>query len=134
MATECLSGVDARERGRITSLNSSCLAFRGDGQWLAVGEQRGIPGYRVLVFDVGTLDKLAEYTIPSRDEDLARTGVSVLTFSPDGRWLIAGTRDGRILAWDMRTSLRTITVTGPFREDHRFCLHWSGRHPACRIA
>ncbi len=50
------------------------------------------------------------YVISSTSLDLKRTGVSALAFSPDGRWLAAGLRNGQIMIWERRRKA-TLLIT-----------------------
>jgi WD40 repeat protein len=96
-------GVDLQLRGRLTTINSACLAFSIDGRRLAVGEHHRVEtrrSCRVQVFEVATLTKVAEYDVSGNGLDTKRTGVSALAFSQDGRWLAAGMRSGTIKVWD----------------------------------
>ncbi|HKM53613.1 MAG TPA: serine/threonine-protein kinase, partial [Isosphaeraceae bacterium] len=94
------AGVDLKERCQLTAINTACLAFRRDGKRLAVGEHHGIPLCHVLVFDVASQRLIASYPITTLTLDMKQTGVSSLAYSPDGRWLVAGLRNGKVLAWD----------------------------------
>ncbi|MFI5455336.1 MAG: WD40 repeat domain-containing serine/threonine-protein kinase [Isosphaerales bacterium] len=100
LAAEYCAGVDLKERCQLTSINAACLAFRRDGKRLAVGEHHGIPLCQVLVFDVASQKLAASYSITALTLDMIQTGVSSLAYSPDGRWLAAGLRNGKVLAWD----------------------------------
>ena len=56
---------------------------------------------------------------PVHDLDLFRKtatppGVRSLAFSPDGRWLVAGARDGALHAWDLKSE-KPIAIT---RREH----------------
>src|SRR4051794_8814815 len=68
----------------------------------------------VLLMDVDSREVIAQYDFPS-PLITRETGVRALAFSPDGRWLVAGTRDGQIHAWD--TSLRSPERSS--RQAHR---------------
>jgi len=100
LAVECLGGIDLEMQRRLTTINSACIAFSPDGRRLAVGEHHGKPDCRVAVFDVASKKLIADYQISGRGKDVKRTGVSAVCFSRDGRWLVAGLRDGDLLVWD----------------------------------
>jgi WD40 repeat protein len=99
LTVECLGGTDLKARTKLTSINSACLAFSPDGKRLAVGEHHGEPDYHVQVFDAASSRLVSDETIKGTD-DPKQSGVSALVFSPDGRWLAAGLRDGGILVSD----------------------------------
>jgi len=100
LVAEYCGGVDLKERCQLTPVNTACLAFRSDGERLAVGEYHGIPLCQVLVFDVASQKTVASYPITAFTLDMTQTGVSSLSYSPDGRWLAAGLRNGKVLVWD----------------------------------
>ena len=57
-------------------------------------------GSRIEVFGGEGQTPLTTYEIKSSSHDMKRTGVSALAYSPDGRWLAAGLRSGRVMIWD----------------------------------
>ena len=60
-----------------------------------------------------TESQVAEYSIPAGTLETKRTGVSALAFSPDGRWLAAGSRSGTIQVWDTQiTNALPMTLPG----------------------
>ncbi len=119
LAVEAHSGFDLRERFKLTSINSACLAFSCDGTLLAVGEHHGKPDFRVQVFDVASRALLSEYTIRADNEATKQTGVFALAFSPDGRWLAGGFRDGTIVVWAKNRWQRSPTVLGHHKKSCR---------------
>jgi WD40 repeat protein len=66
----------------------NCLAFAPDSQTLATGHNEGI-----CLWDVGQRHRVAEF---AHDQPVCR-----VVFSPDGRQLVAGLRDGTIAVWDL---------------------------------
>lgn len=112
LAARCLGGIDLKERAKLTSISSACLAFSPDGRRIAVGEHHGEPDYRVQIFDVASRRLVGEYLVKGSD-DTPRTGVSSLAYSANGRWLAAGLRDGRILAWDTASGSPSPLVLDP---------------------
>jgi WD40 repeat protein len=65
----------------------NCLAFAPDSQMLATGHNEGI-----CLWDVAQRHRAAEF---AHDQPVCR-----VVFSPDGRQLVAGLRDGTIAVWD----------------------------------
>jgi WD40 repeat protein len=84
---------------------SSCLAFSPDGKILACGFIHGPASARGA-----GVDRIRLYEIPSgkllAEEEEHGTGISALAFSPDGRLLATGGRDGRIILWTVPAAWR----------------------------
>ncbi len=99
LAVTCLGEVDLRLRQTIPLFDVSCLCFSADGRWLAAGERSGSPSSRVQIIDTRTTRIALELLMPAEAGDNA-SGVSALAFSPDGRWLAAGSRDGSLVVWN----------------------------------
>jgi hypothetical protein len=78
----------------------SDLAYASDGARLAVASRSGF----LLLID-SLVDRLV------RSESL-HSPVSAVDLSPDGRWLVAGTEDLRVRAWDYSGTLRLETPAG----------------------
>ncbi len=103
LAVECMAGVDLRKVGELAKgIEAYCLAYSPDGKRLAIAQHQGlfIPGgCKVQVYQVSDLKQVREYrTTPL--VKLKDTYVHSLVFSPDNRWLVAGTRSGEINIWD----------------------------------
>jgi WD40 repeat protein len=82
-------------------------AFAPDGRRLALGGWGGddAPVVPVRVYDWPTGAEERTLALPADAEFTARTGkpdgCRALRYSPDGRWLVLGTRSGRLARWDL---------------------------------
>src|SRR5207253_929363 len=61
---------------------------------------RGLGTCSVFLYDIPTRRLIQELKFPSSRTDTRQTGVWALAFSPDGRWLVAGIRNGEMHFWD----------------------------------
>ncbi|MFI5454257.1 MAG: WD40 repeat domain-containing serine/threonine-protein kinase [Isosphaerales bacterium] len=102
-AAICLAGVDLR---RVTTwvmpddAQVDCVAFSPDGRRLAMAQLRGVVARQLRLVDL-TSGSHQDLIYPGPVQKDARdTGGGSLAFSPDGRWLVIGTRQGDIYAWD----------------------------------
>lgn len=111
LLADCLGRPDLRPVGVLAEgIDPATLAFRNDGRFLAVAQRRSAAICSVQVYDMQTRRlavTCAFATLVSSFERLAagdtryQDGVSSLVFSPDGKWLVAGTRQGRLCRWDL---------------------------------
>ncbi len=108
---QCFARVDVREktswkmpRGLDREpVQADRLVFSPDGKRLAIAQQLGTIRRFVLVVDVPSGKEIATLTYGGPVAiDAAGTGGGSLAFSPDGRWLVLGTGQGEIYAWDSR--------------------------------
>ncbi len=102
-AAICLGGVDLR---RVTTWEMpedaqvDCVAFSPDGRRLAMAQFRGVVARQLRLVDL-TTGSHQDLSYPGPVQKDARdTGGGSLAFSPDGKWLLIGTRQGNLYAWD----------------------------------
>jgi WD40 repeat protein len=110
LIAECLSRPDLRQVAELAEgLDANALAFSKDGKRLALGERRHALACSVEVYDPATRKRTASYSFSTLATSLKNLqagkgmyhdGVACLAFSPDGKWLVAGTRQGRLVRWD----------------------------------
>ncbi len=104
----CLAGVDVRLSAQVTVPLLRCLAFDPQRRWLAVGELHAYAWHtcRITLADARTGKALRQLSFPAAlSFQVGRgtqDGVGAITFSPDGNWLAAGSRSGRLYYWDLR--------------------------------
>jgi eukaryotic-like serine/threonine-protein kinase len=104
-----LGSIDLREYPAIgEGIDASCLAFSPGGGLLAAGQSKAqahllclirlyeLPSNKI-VRELGFLGA----RIWNKDGVLVQDGPRHLAFSPDGRWLFAGTRSGWLYRWDL---------------------------------
>jgi WD40 repeat protein len=108
-AVVCLGGVDLREKQVLgQGLKSSLLAFSPDGKLLAAAPNRASAflACPIQVFDLSGGQVVSRFDYqPSMGFQLKAgvpDGPRQLLFSPDGRWLVVGSRSGMIQSWDLR--------------------------------
>jgi WD40 repeat protein/tRNA A-37 threonylcarbamoyl transferase component Bud32 len=101
-AAACLAAFDLREVATLAKqLAPFCLTFSTDGKRLAIGPLRGGARAFIPLYDLDSRELKRELALPPSSVSPERTGVRSLAFSHDGRWLAAGTREGRIHVWDV---------------------------------
>jgi WD40 repeat protein len=97
--------------------------FSPDGTVLALGGWRAGPdgAGQVRLYDPTTGALLRELTFPLNTPwELGAgrgDGCRVLQYSPDGRWLVVGTRAGRLVRWDLRDPAPQPVVWGDHTDD-----------------
>ena len=106
----CLSGVDLCDpRPVCPTLIPGAIAFGRSGErpLIAVGQYRAIllMPLSIQVVDAAdgnTVWNLRLYSRPVLNNfQPIPDGIQALAFSPDGRWLVAGTRAGNLYRWDL---------------------------------
>jgi WD40 repeat protein/tRNA A-37 threonylcarbamoyl transferase component Bud32 len=117
-----LGALDLREVGRAgKGLTASCLAYDPQGRWLALGEFKSWVGCTVLLAEARTGQTFHRLAYPpSATFQLTRQvqdGTRHLAFSPDGRWLVAGTRSGMLHRWDLAQARPALTSWQGHQDD-----------------
>lgn len=74
----------------LADVQTDTLAFSPDSHILATAV-----GDDVVLWDPSA-ERQVDYTLSAHEAD-----VTALAFSPDGRWLASGDRDGRVVRWDL---------------------------------
>ncbi len=97
--------------------NVYALGFTADGQTLALADKAHTGA---LVWD--TADARERLILGER-----RDRVPCLAVSPDGKFVAAGCRDGKVRVWDLLTGRVTTTLDGPAREVQALAYHPGGR-------
>lgn len=107
-----LGSIDARPMRELAAdFAAGALAFTPDGRFLALGQERetGSGPYRgchVLLVETASGAVVRTLPLPPSRLWLLKTGkpdgVRSLAISPDGSWLVAGTRSGTMHRWNLR--------------------------------
>jgi eukaryotic-like serine/threonine-protein kinase len=100
--------LDLRRAGTLGAVvrgSGANLAVAPDGAWLAVGDARvgtSRLSCRIRLIRIDAPDAVRELSFPNGNLlNIGRPdGTRALAFSPDGRWLVAGARTGRVHRWD----------------------------------
>jgi serine/threonine protein kinase/WD40 repeat protein len=107
-AAAFLSGTDLQRVATIApGIRGQCLEFSPGGNQLAVGENnnQGSAEVPIEVWDFESRTRQWRLTFPVGHVKPGQPdGVRSLIFSHSGRWLIAGSRQGAVHAWDLETS------------------------------
>jgi WD40 repeat protein len=106
LAADCLSGIDVQPTSTFPlPFGSSRIAFHPVRPLLAVGQAKGWLGCSVVLLDRGSGAVVRRLALPTtacwNNGRPAQDGVTALAFSPDGRWLVAGSRSGSLHRWDL---------------------------------
>lgn len=110
-AADCFGRADLREIDLLAEgLQPAALAFSADGRFAAVAEFKNAIYCTILVYDTSTRNEVRRLTFQTVSTSAANVfsgqpgyyeAIRSVEFSPDGRWLVAGTRLGRICRWDL---------------------------------
>ncbi|HZU36591.1 MAG TPA: serine/threonine-protein kinase, partial [Gemmataceae bacterium] len=109
-AATALGAIDLRKLGIVAEgFNADLAVFDPTGRYLALGQAKTqtqeTPECLVLLLDAhgGEVVRRLTFRTARVDDPKAgwvQDGVRALTFSADGRWLVAGSRSGRLHRWD----------------------------------
>jgi serine/threonine protein kinase/WD40 repeat protein len=104
------------------------VAVDPQGRRCAIGLHFGEPLVRVWIYDLVTGEMVDERIADGRIAMLWKTalgdpryneGVASLAWSADGRWLLAGTRQGRVLRWDLTEKTHRYPLNDHWWHDRR---------------
>jgi serine/threonine protein kinase len=132
---DCSLGLDAR---LVETLNSGKdwirLRFSPNGQWLFTAERKDNVEVSIYIYDTSTWELKKKLVLKDNTLEFwgrilsakeSQEGISAMEISPDGRWLVVGTRQGRVHLWDAQNDFRKFDQWDtPKRETVRF-LHFS---------
>lgn len=104
LSVSCMARVDLRRIGEVAKdSNAFCLAFSPDGNFLAIGEYKGLFSCSIFLIDANQKQLLRSFPVPTGVR-IRDTGVRALVFSPDSRKLVAGMRNGYLHLLDTSPS------------------------------
>lgn len=109
----------------ITRMRCGALAFSPDGKRLAMGQRKHGSGFTVNIFETAALEEnsgidgeATKPVVPSKayvvstlgnafskllsGDSRYQDGARSLAWSPDGKWLVVGSRFGQLTRWDTR--------------------------------
>lgn len=110
LAAEALTRRDVRTVAVLApGIQSEALAFTRDGERLAIAQMKHALQCVVQVYSTTDHQLLKSYSFSTAGTSLGKLfsgttnyqeGILSLAWSPDGRWLVAGTRFGKLIRWD----------------------------------
>lgn len=131
LIAESITTLDLREAGRLENVRAAgSIALSPDSRFLAVGDWAGVPTSELRIYEIkhtenasannhvelkphrvcslftgadkakAELGKLMQ-GLGLSGTKVEREGLHAAAFSPDGRRVVAGTRNGRIVAWNV---------------------------------
>ncbi|HUE70758.1 MAG TPA: serine/threonine-protein kinase [Pirellulaceae bacterium] len=99
-----------------------CVAWQPDGNRIAAAGGNG-PLFSVKVWDVNTQREV--FTVPERP---SATEIPAVTYSPDGQYLVTGSKDGTVRVWDARNGQTVGTLGTHDREVRAVVFSRDGSH------
>ncbi|KAG0195708.1 HIR complex subunit, partial [Mortierella sp. NVP41] len=104
----CMKGVKFGESASIALRGMpSASAYSQDGQYIAVS----FLGKSITVFNTFKMEPICSL------QDFSRT-ITALAFSPDGKWLAFGDRDGLLRIWAYTLNTSTVCLTFRAHDDY----------------
>jgi WD40 repeat protein len=110
LLAETLSRHDVRRVGTVSKGTAAgAVAFSPDGLKLAVAQRKHALSCSVTIYSVERFEPIATYSFSTAGGSLGmllkgkanyQDGARSVTWSPDGRWLVVGTRFGHLVRWD----------------------------------
>lgn len=117
--TATQSCIDLRQVAQFSDVEPGQIAINPQGTHLAITTLKGVPDARIFVYDLeGTefeslsVEDVRVYHFSTLagnwkrfwegDARRFQEQITALAFDPQGRWLIAGTRHGKLHAWDLQ--------------------------------
>lgn len=111
LAASCLSRFDVRAPTELArGIAPSEIVFNADGSRLSIAENKNAVLLSVHEYDPQTGQRLALRSISTVSSSLEKLvqgtgayqeGITSLAYSPDKRWLVVGTRFGKLCRWDL---------------------------------
>lgn len=108
-ATASLTGYDLRQQAVLEpGMRAYCVAFSPDSRRLAIAQHKAqafISPCKVSLVDLkdhGVLQLSYRPALCWKSGTMVQDGARSLAFSPDGRWLVVGTRSGWLVRWDLQ--------------------------------
>ncbi len=110
LTADAMSSVDLRQVAVFSDIVPRNVAFSPDNRLLAIAQFKGDVNASVYTYDLETKQRKAVYSFPTfahnfaqlltRSDNQWQESIFSLAFSPDQRWLAAGTRHGYLYVWD----------------------------------
>jgi WD40 repeat protein/tRNA A-37 threonylcarbamoyl transferase component Bud32 len=110
---QALCGTDFRHIKTIAkNIDASVLVYSPGGTYLAVGQRKNAAWCSIDLFDPSNLKQIKRVTVSNVSNSfgklftgskLYQDGITSIAFSPDEKWIVAGTRFGQIVRWDLST-------------------------------